>query len=161
MPSAGDGYNIHVTGLTHDERGYPVMTVEAQSEMMDRIVSKIRDNRDDIIMTESHNLEDAEIVLVSYGISARTSLAAMHQARSMGMKVGLLRLLTIWPFAEDKIRELAKRVKGFVTVEINLGQMHLEVSRCAVGQADCHLVGHPGGTVITPEEVLAKIKEAI
>ena len=161
MPSAGDGYNIHVTGLTHDEKGYPVMTVEAQSEMMDRIVRKIRDNRDDIIMTESHNLEDAEIVLVSYGISARTSLAAMHQARSMGMKVGLLRLLTIWPFAEDKIRELAKRVKGFVTVEINLGQIHLEVSRCAGGLADCHLVGHPGGTVITPEEVLAKIKEAI
>ncbi|MFC1839923.1 2-oxoacid:acceptor oxidoreductase subunit alpha [Thermodesulfobacteriota bacterium] len=161
MPSAGDGYNIHVTGLTHDERGYPVMTVEAQAEMMDRIVHKIRDNRDDIIMTESHNLEDAEIVLVSYGISARTSLAAMHQARSMGMKVGLLRLLTIWPFAEDKIRELAKRVKGFVTVEINLGQIHLEVSRCAGDRADCHLVGHPGGTVITPEEVLAKIKEAI
>ena len=77
MPSAGDGYKIHVTGLTHDERGYPTMTVEAQAEMTDRIVRKIRDNRHDIIMTESHNMEDAEIILVSYGISARTSLAAM------------------------------------------------------------------------------------
>jgi len=160
MPSAGEGYNIHVTGLTHDERGYPVMTVEAQAEMMDRIVNKISDNRDDIIMTESHNLEDAEIVLVSYGISARTSLAAMHQARSMGMKVGFLRLLTIWPFAEDKIRELADRVKGFVTVEINLGQIHLEVTRSAGNRAACHLVGHAGGTVITPEQVITKIKEA-
>jgi 2-oxoglutarate/2-oxoacid ferredoxin oxidoreductase subunit alpha len=160
MPDAGEGYNVHVTGLTHDERGYPVMTVEAQAEMMDRIVSKIRDNRDDIIMTESHNLEDAEIVLVSYGISARTSLAAMHQARAMGRKVGLLRLLTIWPFAEDQIRELAGRVKGFVTVEINLGQIHLEVARCAGNQAACHLVGHAGGTVISPEQVLSKIKEA-
>jgi len=160
MPAAGDGYNIHVTGLTHDERGYPVMSVETQAEMMGRLTRKILDNLDDIIMTEAHMLEDADIVLVSYGISARTSLAAMHQARAMGMKVGLLRLITIWPFAEAQIRALAVRVKGFVTVEINLGQIHLEVMRCAGGQAPCHLVGHAGGTVITPEQVLAKLKEA-
>jgi 2-oxoglutarate ferredoxin oxidoreductase subunit alpha len=159
MPSAGDGYKIHVTGLTHDERGYPTMTVEAQAEMMDRIVRKIRDNREDIIMTESHKLEDAEIILVSYGISARTSLAAMHQARSMGLKVGFLKLATIWPFAEEKIGELAERAKAFITVEINLGQIHLEVMRSAAGRAECHLVGHAGGTVITPEQVMAKIKE--
>lgn len=159
MPSAGDGYKIHVTGLTHDEKGYPTMTVDAQAEMMDRIVSKIRDNRDDIIMTESHNMEDAEVVLVSYGISARTSLAAMHQARSMGLKVGFLKLETIWPFAEEKIRELAEQARAFITVEINLGQIHLEVIRASEGRAECHLVGHPGGTVITPEQVLSKIKE--
>ncbi len=161
MPAAGDGYNIHVTGLTHDERGYPVMSVETQAEMMERLTRKIQDNLDDIIMTESHMLEDADIVLVSYGISARTSLAAMHQAREMGMKVGLLRLMTIWPFAEAQIKALASRVKGFVTVEINLGQIHLEVTRSAGGQAPCHLVGHAGGTVITPEQVLAKIKEVL
>jgi 2-oxoglutarate ferredoxin oxidoreductase subunit alpha len=160
MPAAGDGYNIHVTGLTHDERGYPVMSVETQEEMMTRLTRKIQDNLDDIIMVEEHQLEDAEIVLVSYGISARTSLAAMQQARAMGLKVGLLRLLTVWPFAEDRIRELADRVKGFVTVEINMGQIHLEVTRCAEGRAACHLVGHTGGTVITPDQVLAKIKEA-
>jgi len=160
MPAAGDGYSIHVTGLTHDERGYPVMSVETQAEMMTRITRKILDNREDIIMAEEHQLEDAEIVLVSYGISARTSLAAMHQARAMGLKVGLLRLITIWPFAEDRIRELAARVKGFVTVEINMGQIHLEVTRCAGGQAACHLVGHTGGTVITPDQVIEKIKEA-
>ena len=159
MPSAGDGYKIHVTGLTHDERGYPVMTVEAQAEMVERIVRKIRDNRDDIIITESYSLEDAEIILVSYGISARTCLAAMHQARSMGLKVGFLKLTTIWPFAEEKIRELADRARAFITVEINLGQIHLEVMRSAEGRAACHLVGHAGGTVITPEQVLSKIKE--
>jgi 2-oxoglutarate ferredoxin oxidoreductase subunit alpha len=159
MPAAGDGYSIHVTGLTHDEKGYPVMSVETQAEMMTRLTRKILDNRDDIIMVEEHHLEDAEIVLVSYGISSRTSLAAMHQARARGLKVGLLRLITVWPFAEDRIRELAARVKGFVTVEINLGQIHLEVTRCAGKQAACHLVGHPGGTVITPDQVLAKIKE--
>ncbi len=159
MPAAGDGYKVHVTGLTHDERGYPTMTVDAQAEMMERIVNKIRNNRDDIIMTESHNLEDADVVLVSYGISARTSLAAMHQARGTGLKVGFLKLNTIWPFAEEKIRELAENVKAFITVEINLGQIHLEVMRSAYGKAECHLVGHAGGTVITPEQVMAKIKE--
>lgn len=161
MPAAGDGYNIHVTGLTHDEKGYPVMAVDAQKEMMDRLMHKILDNRDDIIMTEDHHLDDAEIVLVSYGISARTSLSAMAQAREMGLKVGLLRLITVWPFAEDKIRELTEGVKAFVTVEINLGQIHYEVERCAAGKVPCHLVGHPGGTVITPEEVIAKIREAL
>jgi 2-oxoglutarate ferredoxin oxidoreductase subunit alpha len=160
MPAAGEGYNVHVTGLTHDEKGYPVMTVEAQKEMMDRLTRKILGNREDIIMTEDHYLEDAEIVLISYGISARTSLAAMAQARAKGLKVGLLRLITVWPFCEDRIRELALRVKGFVTVEINLGQVHLEVERCAAGKVPCHLVGHAGGTVITPDEVIAKIEEA-
>ncbi|MGD9367907.1 MAG: 2-oxoacid:acceptor oxidoreductase subunit alpha [Desulfobacteraceae bacterium] len=160
MPAAGQGYNIHVTGLTHDEKGYPAMSVEAQKEMMDRLTHKILDNREDIIITEDHHLEDAEIVLVSYGISARTSLAAMARSRAMGRKVGLLRLVTVWPLCEERISKLARRIKGFITVEINLGQVHLEVERCAGGFAPCHLVGHPGGTVITPEQVLDKIEEA-
>jgi 2-oxoglutarate/2-oxoacid ferredoxin oxidoreductase subunit alpha len=160
MPAAGEGYNVHVTGLTHDHKGYPVMSVEAQQEMMTRIKRKILDNRDDIIMTEEHGLEDADIVLVSYGISARTSMAAMQQARRMGYKVGFLRLITIWPFAEERIRELAGRVKGFITVEINLGQIHLEVMRAAAGKAPCHLVGHAGGTIISPDQVIETIKEA-
>jgi 2-oxoglutarate/2-oxoacid ferredoxin oxidoreductase subunit alpha len=158
MPMAGEGYHVHVTGLTHDERGYPVMTVEAQEEMTLRICRKILDNRDDIIMTEGHGLEDADIVLVSYGISARTSMAAMQQARAMGLKVGFLRLITIWPFAEAQIRALAERVKAFVTVEMNLGQIHLEVMRAAAGRP-CHLVGHAGGTVIPPSQVVAALKE--
>ena len=100
MPAIGDGYNIHVTGLTHDERGYPAMTVEAQEQMMTRIKGKIRNNLDDIIETESYRMEDAEIVIVSYGISVRTGLAAVDQARALGYKAGLLRLVTVWPFPE-------------------------------------------------------------
>jgi 2-oxoglutarate/2-oxoacid ferredoxin oxidoreductase subunit alpha len=160
MPAAGEGYNVHVTGLTHDHKGYPVMSVEAQQEMMARIKSKILDNRHDIIMTEEHHMEDAEIVLVSYGISSRTSMSAMQEARRMGYKVGFLRLITVWPFAEERIRELAQHVKGFITVEINLGQMHLEVVRAAAGKVPCHLVGHHGGTIISPDQVIATIKEA-
>lgn len=161
MPAAGEGYNVHVTGLTHDEKGYPVMSVEAQQQMMDRLCRKIDDNLDDIIMTESHGLEDAEVVLVSYGISARTSLAAMHQARAAGMKVGFLRLITVWPFAQQQIAALAERVKALVTVEINLGQIHLEVMRAAAGRTACHLVGHAGGTIISPDQVIATLKEVL
>ncbi len=159
MAAAGEGYNIHVTGLTHDEKGYPAMTVEAQEVMMAQLTGKIRRNLDQILRTESYRLEDAEIVVVSYGVSARTSLAAVDEARERGMKAGLLRLITVWPFPEDRIRELSARVKGFLTVEINLGQIHLEVERCAGGKAPAYLVGHSGGTIITPEQVVDALHE--
>ncbi len=159
MASAGEGYHIHVTGLTHDERGYPVMTVETQKAMMAQLMGKIQRNLDDIIRTEAYRLEDAEIVIVSYGVSARTSLAAVDEARDQGIKAGLLRLITVWPFPEALIQNLAKRVKCFVTVEINLGQIHLEVERCAADKAPSFLVGHPGGTIITPERVVEVLKE--
>ncbi len=160
MPAAGEGYNVHVTGLTHDEKGYPVMAVEAQEEMMKRLIGKVQNNLDDIIKTEGYFLDDAEIVIVSYGVSARTSFAAVDEARAMGIKAGLLRLITIWPFPEEMIKELAEKVKGFITVEINLGQIHREVQRCAGYKTPAYLVGHYGGTVITPDQVLKVLKEA-
>jgi 2-oxoglutarate/2-oxoacid ferredoxin oxidoreductase subunit alpha len=160
MAIAGEGYNIHVTGLTHDEKGYPVMTVEAQEEMMTRIIGKVSRNLHDIIQTESYLMDDAEIAVISYGVSTRTSLAAVDEAREMGIKAGLLRLITVWPFPEDQIRKLAERVKGFVTVEINLGQIHYEVERCAAGKAPAFLVGHPGGTIIPPDSVIEMLKTA-
>jgi 2-oxoglutarate ferredoxin oxidoreductase subunit alpha len=158
MAIAGQGYNIHVTGLTHDERGYPVMTVEAQAQMMERITGKIINNLHDIIRTQSYRMEDADIAIVSYGVSARTSLAAVDEARSLGIKAGLLRLITVWPFPKEVLRSIASRVKAMVTVEINLGQIHLEVERCAAGMCPCHLVGHPGGAIIPPEQVIEKLK---
>jgi len=160
MPAAGEGYNLHITGLTHDEKGYPVMAVETQTEMMVRITEKIQRNLDDIIRTDDFLLDDAEIVVVSYGVSARTSMAAVAEARKLGIKAGLFRLVTIWPFPEDQIRKLADRVKGFVTVEINLGQIHREVERCAGGKVPIFLVGHPGGTIIHPDSVVNLLKEA-
>jgi 2-oxoglutarate/2-oxoacid ferredoxin oxidoreductase subunit alpha len=159
MPAIGDGFNVHVTGLTHDEQGYPVMSVDTQKAMVNRLINKIRKNRDDIIRTEGYLLEDADIIIVSYGVSARTSYTAVDEARRRGIKAGLLRLITVWPFPEKIIRDLARRVKGFVTVEINMGQISREVERCAGSNARCCLVGHAGGTVITPDEVINRIKE--
>ena len=159
MPAIGEGYKVHVTGLTHDERGYPVMSVDTQEEMMNRLLGKIRNNVDDIVITEGYKLEDAEYVIVSYGVSSRTSYTAVDEAREMGIKAGLLRLITVWPFPEKVIRELAAKVKGFVTVEINMGQICREVERCA-GSTPSFGVGHPGGAIIPPDDVLKTLKEA-
>lgn len=158
MASAGEGYGIHVTGLTHDERGYPDMTAEAQANMLAQLTDKIRRNSDDIIRTESYRMEDAEVAIVSYGVSARSSLAAVDEAREQGIKVGLLRLITVWPFPEELIRELSAKVRALVTVEINLGQIHLEVQRCAAGRVPVILVGHAGGTVISPDLIVDTLK---
>lgn len=161
MAIAGEGYRFHVTGLTHDERGYPVMTAEAQDQLVRRLVDKIRLNRDDILKYEEVAVEDAEVIVCAYGITARIAGLAVQQARDEGIRAGLLRLITVWPFAEDRIRELAQRVKAFVVPEINYGQIVLEVERCAAGKASTLLVPHMGGGVHSPQTILKAIKEAV
>jgi len=159
MACAGEGYRIHVTGLTHDEKGYPAtVSVEAQQKLVARLIRKIRDNRDDIIELAEDQVQDADVVVVAYGISARTAARPVRIAREMGLKVGLLKLVTVWPFAEDRIRELAPQVKAFVVPEINMGQIALEVERCAGGQAQTILVPHAGGGLHDPGEVLEAIR---
>lgn len=160
MAVAGDGYRIHVTGLTHDQRGYPGMNVETQEWNVNRIMNKIRAHHDDIIQLETQHLDDAEVVLVSYGISARTSLWPIELARREGIRVGYLRLITVWPFPEEKIKALAKKVRGFVVPEINMGQMVREVERCAAGHAVVYGVHRAGGDILEPRKVLHAIREA-
>jgi 2-oxoglutarate ferredoxin oxidoreductase subunit alpha len=160
MAAAGEGYRIHVTGLTHDERGYPVMNARANEWKVARLVNKIRTHLDDIVQVEGRYLDDAEIVVVSYGISARTSLWPIEQARQEGLRVGYLRLVTVWPFPEKQIRELARSVRAFVVPEINMGQIVREVERCAAGQARVFSVNRPGGDILEPHTVLEKIRQA-
>lgn len=160
MAIAGEGYRFHVTGLTHDERGYPVMTAEAQDRLVRRLVDKIRLNKKDIIKYEETRVEDAEVVVCAYGISARIAHLAVQQARDAGIRVGLLRLITVWPFAEERIRELASQVKAFIVPEINYGQIALEIERCAAGRTRTMLVPHMGGGVHLPQTILEAIKEA-
>jgi 2-oxoglutarate ferredoxin oxidoreductase subunit alpha len=160
MVAAGQGYRIHVTGLTHDERGYPAMNAAAQDKNLRRLVNKIRNNRHDIIQVEERYLDDAEIVIVSYGISARTSLWPIEQARAEGIRVGYLRLITVWPFPEERVRELAKGIRAFVVPEINMGQMVREVERCACGQAQVWSATCAGGDILEPHHVLNVIRQA-
>ncbi len=160
MANAGEGYRFHITGLTHDDRGYPGMDAKTQEILINRLVEKIRRNKDDIIQLEEDRLEDAEVVVCSYGISARTALWPVELARREGIKVGTLRLITVWPFPEEQIRQLARKVKAFVVPELNYGQIVLEVERCAAGQAEAILVRHAGGDIHKPEKVLEAIRRA-
>jgi 2-oxoglutarate ferredoxin oxidoreductase subunit alpha len=160
MVKAGDGYRIHVTGLTHDERGYPAMNPAAQKKLISRLLGKIRQNRDQLIDVREEHLEDAQIVVVSFGITSRVAGPAIEEARRQGVKVGHLRLIIAWPFPVSLIQKLAQRVKAFVVPELNMGQMVLEVERAAAGQAEVISVPHPGGTVHEPQEILEKILEA-
>jgi 2-oxoglutarate ferredoxin oxidoreductase subunit alpha len=161
MAHAGEGYRFHVTGLTHDERGYPAMNPQAQDKLVKRLRDKILHAADRIILLDEDQLGDAEVVVVSYGITARVAERAIQMARERKMKVGRLRLITIWPFPERRIRELASQVKAFVVPEINLGQIALEVERAAAGRARTISVPHAGGSVHQPEEILAAIEEAV
>jgi 2-oxoglutarate ferredoxin oxidoreductase subunit alpha len=159
MPKAGEGYRVFVDSLTHDERGYPVMTAEAHVKLVTRLVEKIRRQRFHIYDVEQRGVDTAEIAVLSYGISARIATRAIHLARERGLKVGLLRLKTVWPFPEERIRSLSRRLKGFVVPEINLGQMVREVERCAVDRCRVALVPHAGGAMHHPEEIVQAIVE--
>jgi 2-oxoglutarate ferredoxin oxidoreductase subunit alpha len=161
MVHAGEGYKFHVTGLTHDERGYPNMTPAMQHKLVTRLQKKIRDAEERISLFEEQGTEDADVIVVSYGITSRVAQRAIDMARARGLKVGKLRLITVWPFPEKKIRELAGRTKAFVVPELNLGQMVREVERCAGGKAKTLLVPHAGGSVHHPEDILAVIQEAV
>ena len=159
LTTVGRGHFPHITGLTHDERGYPAMNAPAQAKLMKRLTGKIQQNKDDIICLEEDSVEDADIVVVSYGITARVCQPAIDQARQEGLKVGFLRLITVWPFAEDRIRELAQNVRAIVVAEMNMGQMVREVERSARGAARILAVGNAGGAVNNPMEIYAAIRE--
>jgi 2-oxoglutarate ferredoxin oxidoreductase subunit alpha len=159
MPALGDGYRVHVTGLTHDERGYPVINAETQADLVPRLREKIAHAADRIMDVEETELDDAEIAIVTYGISARSSLGALRLAREKGLKVGMLRLRTVWPFPEEKVRALADRVAGFVVPELNLGQMVLEVERTVCGKAIVRSIPHAGGAIHSPGAIAQAIEE--
>ncbi len=160
MANAGEGYHFHVTGLTHDERGYPATGVEPQDKLVRRLIEKIEKNRNEIIELEEDGIDGAEVVVCSYGISARVSLIAIERARAEGIRVGMLRLITVWPFPEDRIRQIARHVEAFIVPEINFGQISLEVERCAGGRAKTILVPHLGGRVHNPDSILHAIERA-
>lgn len=161
MACFGDGYKVHITGLTHDERGYPGMDAGTQEQMVTRIVKKIRDNAHKIADYDQYKMDDAEIAIVAYGISSRSAKRAVTDARGKGIKAGLVKLNTVWPFPENFIRNLAENVKGMIMPEINLGQMVLELERCAGGKCPVKLVPHPGGSIIRPSAILKAVEEII
>ena len=161
MTRAGEGYRIHVTGLTHDERGYPAMNSATQDKLIRRLISKIRDRASDLVDVIEDDTDDADVVVVSYGITSRIAKSAVDDARRRGLKVGHLRLRIVWPFPAERIRELSQHVKTFIMPELNMGQMVIELERAAHNNARVVSIPHAGGSVHEPEAILSRIIEVL
>ncbi|UCH31963.1 MAG: 2-oxoacid:acceptor oxidoreductase subunit alpha [Candidatus Bathyarchaeota archaeon] len=132
MACFGEGYHFHATGLTHDETGTPkTVSIEEQSKLVKRLCEKIRKNVDKIVKVEEVMLEDADVAVLAYGITSRAALSAVRKARSIGIKAGLLRLITIWPFPEKLVANIAQQVQAIIVPEMNCGQLVREVERAA------------------------------
>ena len=158
MAEIGKGYNFHVTGLTHDEKGYPAMNEESQHKLVTRLIDKIKNYKQEILLIEEESLDDAEVVVMSYGITSRVAEKAMIDARKEGIKVGKARLKTVWPFADEYVLALSKKVKSIVVPEINAGQIVREVERAVKGNCEVISVPHLGGAVHRPEVILDAIR---
>jgi 2-oxoglutarate ferredoxin oxidoreductase subunit alpha len=157
MVHAGDGYRVHYTGLTHDEYGYPDMSAETHQNLVTRLVDKIRVNADEIIQIEESFMEGARIVVIAYGSTARSARRAVKEARNLGIPAGFLRLISVWPFPEKKVRELALEIDSFIVAEMNLGQIVLEVERLV--HQPVAGVHHAGGAMMSPDPILQAIQE--
>ncbi len=159
MASFGEGYRYHVTGLYHDPRGLPKDSPDVVDATMRRLMRKIELGAGDILKHETVLLDDADLAIVAYGSSARSAKAAIRLARARGIRVGLLRPLTIWPFCEGPVADLAKQVRHIIVPEMNLGQLVLEVERVVRGGCPVHRVNRVTGEPIPPEQILEKIEE--
>jgi 2-oxoglutarate ferredoxin oxidoreductase subunit alpha len=160
MACFGEGYRFHATGLTHNERGYPqTSSSEVQSTLVRRLCEKISKNADKIIKVEEVMLDDADIAVVAYGIVARSALSAVRKARDVGIKAGLLRLITLWPFPEEQVARIAKQVKAIVMPEMNCGQLVREVERAAKEKPVAFL-SKLGEDPHTPKEILEVIRRS-
>jgi 2-oxoglutarate ferredoxin oxidoreductase subunit alpha len=170
MVDIGQGHRFHVTGLTHDDRGYPVMNEECQEYNVHPLLWKILNYTDEIIDIEETETEDADVVFITYGAPGNFAKKAVETARKSGIKAGSFKLNSIWPFPEKQLAELAKRIKAFVVPEMNFGQIVLEVERCNYGMANVAFVHHGDNGIenidnwiSTANQVLneKKVKESI
>jgi 2-oxoglutarate ferredoxin oxidoreductase subunit alpha len=157
MAHAGEGYRVHFTGLTHDDRGYPDMSPEVHHQLVKRLIEKINRSRSEIIKTEYHRMEDAKIAVISFGSTARSARRAVREARRTGIPAGFMRLVSIWPFPEQEIRQLSQQVDAFIVAEMNLGQITVEIERY-VSQPVIG-VHHAGGAMMLPERIQEAILE--
>ncbi len=161
MAAFGEGHRYHITGLFHDESGFPSNSSKNAEVMLDRIMRKISDNEDDIITYEEYMTEDAEFLIVSYGSTARGAKNAVNTLRAEGIKVGLFRPITLWPFPVKRLEALSKQVNTILVAEMNLGQMVLEVERIAKSDAKVYHFGRANGEVLIPEEIVSKVREVL
>jgi 2-oxoglutarate ferredoxin oxidoreductase subunit alpha len=157
LAHAGEGYSVHFTGLTHDERGYPAMSADAHQRLVTRLRDKIRCNAGDIVRFETYHVDDAEVIVIAFGCTARSARKAIRQARGQGIAAGLFRPISLWPFPEDELRRIVSASTSVIVAEMNLGQIALEVERLL--HRPVTGIFHAGGSMIAPDPILQKIKE--
>ncbi|MDI9496599.1 MAG: 2-oxoacid:acceptor oxidoreductase subunit alpha [Bacillota bacterium] len=157
MASFGEGYRYHVTGLTHDETGFPTNSSHVSEGLIRRIVDKVEKNIDNFSYYEEYRLEDAEIVIIAYGGVSRSAKSAVDELRKQNIKAGLFRPITIWPFLEKQIYMVSQAAKEIYVAEMNLGQYSLEVERVACKNCRVKKINKVNGELITPEEITEAI----
>ena len=158
MANFGEGYRYHVTGLVHDETGFPTNKTEEIDKMLGRLNSKLLKYQDEIIHYEETMTEDAEIGIISYGSSSRSAKTALKMARDAGIKVGMIRLQTIWPFPVKRLNEFGKQVSKLIVPELNLGQIAHEVEHAVQSFDKVVKVNKINGEPIHPNEIFEKLK---
>ena len=157
MACFGEGYHFYVTGLTHDESGYPDMSSQGQGRLVTRLCAKVRDRAGEIMRLDSYHLEDAEVAVVAYGMVARSARRAVDLARERGLRAGLLRLVTVWPFPTRFLDDISHRLKALLVPEMNCGQLVHEVQGAARG-CSVHSLPKPGPIPHSTEEIMEAIE---
>ena len=157
MAIAGEGHHINVDSLTHDERGYPSTKPDVSERMLEHLIGKIRNNQDAIVQVEHYLTDDAKVVVIAYGSTSRSALHAVKQARRAGKRVGLLRLITPWPFPAHEVERLGAKAKAIIVPEINYGQIEHPVRE----YVDCRVIGvhHAAGSLVPPDEIYAALEK--
>jgi len=159
MPPFGEGYKLHITGLTHDERGYPdASNPKSHSKLVTRLCNKILMKTNEIATVKTMFTEDADVLIVSYGAPSRSVITAVKKAREGGFKAGFIKLETVWPFPEDMLRDVSKYAHRVIVVEMNLGQIFYEVQR-VLKNHKVELLPKIGGEMHKPDEILGIIKK--
>ena len=161
LASFGSGYKFHVTGLNKADDGFPTTKASLVEAEERRQIAKVKDNVDDILKNEEYMTEDAEVVIWAYGSTSRSARYAVNELREQGIKAGLFRPLTIWPFPEKRTAELAKQCKAIVVAEMNLGQMVYEVDRVSRGECVVVHEGRVDGEPVNPGQIIGKVKEVL
>jgi 2-oxoglutarate ferredoxin oxidoreductase subunit alpha len=159
MADFGDGYRYHVTGLTHDVRGFPTERPDEIGPFIARLFRKVSQSMADIHQGELFMMEDAEIGIIAYGSVARSAKRAVRDARERGIKAGLLKLLTIWPFMRTAVEGVLDQCRAVVVPEMNMGQISREVKRVNQGKSLVKRLSKVDGTMITPDEILRAVME--
>jgi 2-oxoglutarate ferredoxin oxidoreductase subunit alpha len=159
VPAFGEGYRYHVTGLSHDVRGFPTTRKDEVEPLMRRLFSKISKDFDRLQWFDSFYTEDAQITVIAYGCVARAALRAVKDAREQGLKVGLVKLKVLWPFMSQTVTKVLEKSQKVLVPELNIGQISREVKRVNQGRCEVVTINKVDGTLITPREILKTLEE--